>query len=78
MPFRASAPAANLGYYRASEWPTSGGSGPAMQSNPTVAPGMNGGPTVGNTAWHPTIAWLLGFVVVELVAFHALSRVLNI
>lgn len=76
MGFRATAPAQNLGYYRASDWPTVGGSGPAMQASPTVSPGMNG---AGNTSsWHPTVAWMMGFVVAELIVFHLLSHVLNI
>jgi hypothetical protein len=32
----------------------------------------------GSSTWHPTIAWLLGFVVVELVGFRLLSRFLNL
>ncbi|HJP74921.1 MAG TPA: hypothetical protein VJ914_11665 [Pseudonocardiaceae bacterium] len=35
--------------------------------------------TSGNTGgWHPTVLWMLGFVVGEMIAFHLLSRVLNI
>jgi hypothetical protein len=77
MGFRASAPAQNLGSYRAGGWPTIGGSGPPMQSQTTVAPGQNGGTGTAST-WHPTIVWMLGFVAAELVGFHLLSRVLNI
>jgi hypothetical protein len=77
MGFRASAPAQNLGYFRASGWPTGGGSGPAMQAAPTASPGQNGGITSAGS-WHPTVLWMVGFVIVEMVAFHALSRVLKI
>lgn len=76
MPAFRSAPAANLGYFRGSDWPTSGGSGPAMATTTTTSPGQNGGPALGG--WHPTVLWMLGFVVAELVAFHVLSRVLKI
>lgn len=75
--FRAGAPAANLGYFRSTDWPTSGGSGPAMPSTITTAPGQNGGPGA-LSSWHPTVLWMLGFVVAELVAFHLLGRVLKI
>lgn len=77
MPFRASAPAQNLGSYRTSSWPTAGGSGPAMQSQPTVAPGQNGG-GYGTSQWHPTVLWMGGFIIAELVVFHVLSRALKI
>lgn len=79
MGFRASAPAQNLGSYRNTSWPTAGGSGPAMQSQPTVAPGQNGGGGAASlSAWHPTTLWMAGFVVVELAIFHVLSRTLKI
>lgn len=77
MGFRAQAPAQNLGSYRNTSWPTAGGSGPAMQSQPTVAPGQNGN-SMSLGAWHPTTLWMIGFVVVELAAFHFLSRTLKI
>ena len=77
MGFRAAAPAQNLGSYRNTSWPTSGGSGPAMQSQPTVAPGQNGNSmSMGN--WHPTALFMIGLVFVELIAFHVLSRKLKI
>lgn len=76
MGFRANAPASNLGYFRATDWPVNGGSGNPVRSGPTTAPGMNGAATSG--AWHPTIVWLLGFIVAELVVFHALSKFLRL
>lgn len=75
MGFR-TAPAQNLGYYRASDWPTTGGSGPAMPTSPTVSPGQTGASMA--SGWHPTVLWMLGFVVAELVVFHTLGRFLNI
>lgn len=74
--FRQSAPASNLGYFRASDWPTSQGAGPMPSNGYTVSPGQNGGGVM--SQWHPTVAWMLGFVVVELIAFHVLSRMLNL
>lgn len=76
MGFRVTAPASNLGYNRVGDWPATGGSGPAMQQSPSVSLGQFGGQSA--SQWHPTVVWMLGFIVVELIAFHALSRVLNI
>ena len=67
--FRASAPAQNMGYNRVGDWPTNNGSGPMPVNS-------SGSSALGQ--WHPTVVWMLGFVVVELVVFHALSRVMNI
>lgn len=75
MGFR-TAPAQNTGYYRASDWPTSKGSGPMPSSGPTVSPGQNGAASA--AGWHPTVLWMLGFVIVELVAFNLLAKYLNI
>lgn len=87
MGFRTSAPAPNTGYNRTTDWPVSGGvnatarvngfaakggvSAMANLTSPTAAPGMAG-------QFHPTVAWMLGFVVVELIAFQLLSRFLNL
>ena len=80
MGFRVSAPAPDLGYNRTTDWPTGNGAGPgkgglmaSMKS--TISPN---GATTGASAWHPTVLWMLGFVAAELVAFHLLSRSLNI
>ena len=36
-------------------------------------------PGFGNSStWHPTVAWMLGFVVAEMVLYHILSHYLNI
>lgn len=77
MPFRATtAPAQNLGYFRATDWPSVEGAGPVLAGGPTPPPGQNGGASLSD--WHPTVKWMLGFVVAELVAFHLLSRFLKI
>lgn len=89
MGFRTSAPAPNSGYNRTTDWPTRGGVAASAQASangvsarggvaamfsvktPTATPGSPG-------AWHPTVAWMFGFVVVELVLFGMLSRYLNL
>ena len=78
MGFRTAQPAPNTGYNRTTDWPTTGGArtangGPGMSflKSSVAAPS-------GSNTWHPTVAWLMGFVVVELVAFRLLSRFLNL
>lgn len=85
MGFRASAPAPNLGYNRNSDWPNVGLAGAARVDGLTVGVGggvnlktNNGGTATGSGQWHPTVMYMLGFVVVELVVFHLLSRYMNI
>jgi hypothetical protein len=83
MGFRVSAPAPDSGYNRTTDWPTAGtntaakarkgGFATMLGLKSTIAP-----PAGGAAAWHPTVAWMLGFVVVELALFHLLSRYLNI
>lgn len=77
MGFRVSAPAPDTGYNRTTDWPSSGGGAPSTGGGPlsgffssTVSP------TAGT--WHPTIKWLLGFVLAELIVFHLLARHLKI
>lgn len=54
-----------------------GGQGAVMAGMGTLrspaAPGYGSSST-----WHPTIAWMLGFVIAELVLYHILSHFLNI
>jgi len=76
MGFRAQAPAQNLGYNRVGDWPASKGAGPMPKMSPSVSPGQTGGMSMGD--WHPTVMWMVGFVLLELVAFHFLSGLLNI
>ncbi len=83
MGFRTVQPAPNTGYNRLSDWPTAGGvaAGASVNGQPPgglvnylkgeAAPGSPG-------QWHPTIAWMLGFVVVEMVLFGFLSRQLHL
>jgi hypothetical protein len=78
MGFRVSAPAQNTGYNRTTDWPSGGGTpggGKAM-----AAKGGFFSQTIGTGTgqWHPTILWMMGFVVVELIAFHMLSKFLNL
>lgn len=86
MGFRTSAPAPNLGYNRTTDWPVAGGvSGSAQINGFRLGGGVSAmanlgtvNPGTGTGTWHPTIAWMLGFVVVELIAFQLLSRYLNL
>lgn len=77
MGFRVNAPAPQGGYNRSTDWPVGGSQGGGqMGSNKTFFSTTIG--TDNNKQWHPTIAWMLGFVVIELIVFHFLSRFMNI
>lgn len=82
MGFRASTPAGNTGYNRTSDWPVAGGVGVRVDGlTAGIGGGVNlkgsvGGPST--SQWHPTVAFMLGFVVVEIVLFGMLSRALNV
>lgn len=82
MGFRVSAPASNTGYNRSTDWPVAGGVAAQIDG---VSAGFGGGIRLKNSTigggmgqWHPTVAYMLGFVVAELVLFHLLSHTLNI
>jgi hypothetical protein len=77
MGFRVSAPASDTGYNRSTDWPVAGGAGKGvgMGIKSTLSSSIG---TNTATQWHPTVAWMLGFVVAEMIAFHFLSRFLNI
>lgn len=83
MGFRVSAPAPQAGYNRVTDWPTAGG----VPANTSKGGGLMGGlkglfsapiESPASGTWHPTVLWMFGFIVVEMVAFHALSRFLNL
>jgi hypothetical protein len=84
MPFSpyASAPPQQMGYWRGgSDWPTIGGQGPQVAVNTASIPYWNSTATPGfgsSSSWHPTIGYMLAFVVVEMFVFHHLSKYLNI
>lgn len=77
MGFRVTQPAPNTGYNRTTDWPTTGGAGAGagMGLKSTLSSGIS---APGGQTWHPTVAWMMGFVVVEMIVFHLLSRFLNI
>lgn len=75
MGFRVNAPAPDAGYNRSTDWPTSGGTGKGAGMGNGVLSSKIG---TSSGQWHPTVAWMLVFVVVELVAFHVLSHFLDI
>lgn len=83
MGFRIATPDPTAGYNRATDWPTSGGAGSSSGYGAGMGFSQFANQTINtdqSTAggWHPTVLWMLGFVVAEMVAFHLLSRVLNI
>lgn len=60
--------------------PEAGGSGSGMgQANSGAGVLSQGLGSVGNLAggWEPSILYLLGFVVLEMIAFHVLGRLLK-
>lgn len=79
MGFRVSdsAPAGNTGYSRVGDWPTPDGGSAAKPAGGLMS-GFSSTITPGTSQWHPTVAWMLGFVLVEMLAFHLLSRFMNI
>ena len=86
MGFRTGAPAPDLGYNRTTDWPVAGSIAGSARLDGISAKGgiaamlnLKGSATPGAPGtWHPTVVWMLGFVVVELIAFNLLSKYLNI
>lgn len=86
MGFRATGPAQDTGYNRTTDWPVSAGAGFRVDGiSAGIGARMNlGSSTIGPPRgagtgnWHPTILWMLGFVLVELFAYSMLSRTLHI
>ena len=76
----ASYPNPSFGYFRGvgSEGPLAGGQGsnmgPKMQGLGIFSQGQ--GPA-GSSGWTPTILYLLGFVIVEMIIVHLMSRMLR-
>lgn len=77
MQSRATFPNTSFGVWRGSDF-AAGGTGSGMgQSNQGVgmlSQGVGGAMT---SAWEPTVFYLLGLVVAEMVLFHILGRVLK-
>lgn len=76
---RAAYPASDQGYTRGTDFLYGGsGSGGGTMAQGTAARSQGIG-SVGNLAadWEPSILWLFGLIVAELVAVHILSRVLK-
>jgi hypothetical protein len=82
MGFRVGAPAPNLGYNRTTDWPVAGGQGGKTTNAGGGLTGMlslKSQATPGSPGnWHPTVLWMLGFVIAELVLFGYLSRHLKL
>lgn len=75
---RASIPNASFGTWRG--LPEAGGSGSGMgQADRGTGMLSQGLGTVGSMGggWEPSILYLIGFVIVEMIVFHVLSRILK-
>lgn len=72
------APNPSFGYWRGA--PLAGGSGSGMgQANSGTGVLSQGLGSVGQMAgaWEPSVLYLIGFVIFEMIAFHVISRVLK-
>jgi len=72
-------PSSSVGYWRG----TWGLSGPPAEGTVTMPQGTagfsigTGAVSIGGTQWHPSILYMLVLVAAEMVAFHALGRILK-
>jgi hypothetical protein len=76
MGVRASLPNQSMGYWRGA--PLAGGSGSGMGQADAGAGVLNqgfGAPTAGN--WHPTVLYMVGLLIAEMIVFGVLGRVLK-
>lgn len=77
MQSRATFPNSSFGVWRGSDFAAGGtgsGMGQANQGTGMLSQGIGGSMTSG---WEPTIPYLLGLIVVEMVLFHILGRILK-
>lgn len=77
---RAAAPASHLGYTRTSTMSYTGGTGSGYgpMAQGTAAPSQGTGPLAGMASgWEPSVLYLIGVVIAELILFHLLGRVLK-
>jgi len=78
-PVRNANPNSSFGYWRGSDL-QAGGTGSGMgQANSGTGVLSQGFGSVGQLAssWEPSVLYLLGFVVLEMIAFHILGRLLK-
>lgn len=63
-----------------SDWPTATGSGAAQVAANIPGAGVLNSPVgqPSNSTWHPTIIYLIIFIVVEMLVFHFLSNHLGL
>lgn len=77
-----SRPTASFGYWRGvgSDGPLAGGQGSGMglksQGTGMFAQGQGTGATAGN-GWHPTVIYLVGLIVAEMIVFGFIARALR-
>jgi hypothetical protein len=74
---RSSLPQQGIGYTRGSDFIAGGsGSGMGMASQGTASLGQ-GLSSLGGGSWEPSVLYLIGLMIGEMVVFHVLGRVLS-
>lgn len=76
---RTTLPSSSLGYWRGSaglSGPDAGGYAMAAQGTSGLSIGT-GQVSVGGTQWHPSVLYLLGLVIVEMVVFRWIGQILK-
>ncbi len=77
MPPRAAAPNASFGYWRGGGEAQGSGSGMGQANQGAGLLGQGIGAIGGNGGWEPSVLYLLGLVVIEMIAFHLIGRLLK-
>lgn len=74
-----SRPSSSLGYWRGggSESPLTGGQGSNMGLSMQGLGKFSAGTGGDNGGWHPTVLYLIGLVIVEMIVFGFISRALR-
>lgn len=70
-------PTSSFGYYRGTPQflggaQGGGGQGPNMAGTNTFSQGQ--GPQAGSTGWNPTILYMIGLIILEMIVFGLISR----
>ena len=79
VPQRTMLPSSSLGYWRGTQG-LSGPSGPEGAVMPQGVSGLSAGTgavSIGGQQWHPSVLYLLGLIIAEMIAFGWLGRVLK-
>jgi hypothetical protein len=77
--YRSAYPSSSLGYWRGTAEGISGPSlGGTVAANGTMGTSAGtGAVTIGQTAWHPSVLYLLGLVIAEMIVFGWMGRILK-